>query len=404
MSHSDPALSPFPSAWATKTVAHKFAGADLSYRLSHALFSSFDIDKGSLLLLKTLAQQVDLGSLKRVLDVGCGIGVLGLDVKKKNPALELVSQDRDTLAGSFTLENARRNGLAAGVTALPGLAFQDIEGAFDLIVSNLPAKAGAPVLTDFFARAGHYLTETGRCAVVIVHTLADWARQTLQEQNLDILLDEKGLDYTVFHFRGRGTPAADPFAPYLRDTVEAEQGKTRYNLSTCWGLPNFDSLDYQTMLALDFWEKRPVGGRVLFWNPGQGHLPVYAQALKKPRLETAILASRDTLALQAAGFNLKAKGLEPVSLPVSHFSALVGRLDEVGPLDGAVLLIDSAPEIPWAEEMMQALPRLLPAGARVLLAGTSTEIHRLLELRQGLIPTGLDAKYRGFRTVWLQRS
>ena len=78
----------FRKALVNKIVPFRFMGEDLRLALSHALFSSFDVDAGSKLLLKTLAQRVDLGTVGSVLDVGCGVGVLGLSLKKKKPDID----------------------------------------------------------------------------------------------------------------------------------------------------------------------------------------------------------------------------------------------------------------------------------------------------------------------------
>ena len=57
-------------------------GERLFFDLSHALFSSFKIDDGSRLLMKTLAKQVNLAEVNSLIDVGCGVGTLGLALKK----------------------------------------------------------------------------------------------------------------------------------------------------------------------------------------------------------------------------------------------------------------------------------------------------------------------------------
>ena len=124
---------------------------ELRLALSQSLFSSFDVDVGTRLLLKTIAKEVDLQAVQSALDVGCGVGTLGLAVKKAAPHIALTVQDRDALAVAFTQMNARRNKIG-GVTAVAGLAFQYISGSFDLILSNLPGKAGEPVLRHMLAQ------------------------------------------------------------------------------------------------------------------------------------------------------------------------------------------------------------------------------------------------------------
>ncbi|MEN6477502.1 MAG: methyltransferase, partial [Rectinema sp.] len=86
------------SPYVNKTVEFAFMGARLRLELSHALFSSFDVDSGTRLLLKAVARDPVLAGARRVLDAGCGTGVIGLAVAKAFPDTEVTLRDRDMLA------------------------------------------------------------------------------------------------------------------------------------------------------------------------------------------------------------------------------------------------------------------------------------------------------------------
>ncbi|PKL07993.1 MAG: methyltransferase, partial [Spirochaetae bacterium HGW-Spirochaetae-7] len=58
--------------YVNKTVPFKFMGAEMSFELSHGLFSSFDIDSGSRLLLKLVAKNVETADVGSILDIGSG--------------------------------------------------------------------------------------------------------------------------------------------------------------------------------------------------------------------------------------------------------------------------------------------------------------------------------------------
>jgi 16S rRNA G1207 methylase RsmC len=150
----------FPESYVNKTTRLKFQGLDLEFLLSHALFSSFEVDAGTKLLLKTLAQRVDLDSVRTVLDEGTGTGVIGVAIGARYPEANVLCRDRDALALAFTEANWR---LATGsdpkADAGPNLRFRTEGGLlglgledrnFDLVASNVPAKAGNPVLERFF--------------------------------------------------------------------------------------------------------------------------------------------------------------------------------------------------------------------------------------------------------------
>ncbi len=88
-----------------------------------------------------------LGPQSRILDVGCGTGVLALAALRLSDA-RAVAFDLDPLAGSATLVNAARNGLAdrievfiGGIDAVPG-------SCFDLVVANLLKRELLPIVDE----------------------------------------------------------------------------------------------------------------------------------------------------------------------------------------------------------------------------------------------------------------
>ncbi len=83
-----------------------------------------------------------------------------------------------------------------------GLAFDGLDDQkFDLIVSNLPGKAGHAALQTILRRMPAYLTEDGMAAVVVVKPLAELVAETLAEMESEILLREETSGYEVFHFQ-----------------------------------------------------------------------------------------------------------------------------------------------------------------------------------------------------------
>lgn len=102
----------------------------------------------------------------RVLDVGTGSGVLAIAAVKLG-AQSVLATDIDTLAVRVALENAARNGIAAGpgqpIEVRHGSVPEDMAGAFDVIVANILAevlvglfdgKYGNPPLAEPLAPGG----------------------------------------------------------------------------------------------------------------------------------------------------------------------------------------------------------------------------------------------------------
>ena len=392
-----------------KSVSFTFAGHTLQFALSQSLFSSFDVDTGSRLLLASVAQQLsadpaERGRLRSILDLGCGTGVLGLALAK-HYAAELTARDRDALALAVTAHNAARNGVACRTGG--GLDTRNLDGTnesgpFQLVVANLPAKAGAPVLAHMIGGAVRVADPGGRVAVVVVSNLAEQTRRQLAA--VATLIHERvGSRHTVFHARPRtaatGVDAPDPAsetaalpAPYRRHFAAQTVAGTAYELQTCYGLPDFDRPSHLTELAAVTIQRRllaagtPSPETILVWNPGQGHLPVWLLRAIAAASDTAAgrqprwtLASRDALQLLAARANLCRHGIPPQAVALHHQVALLPRIGRHG-----LALLHPDDDLPAAarDGLFSTLEPLLNPGGNVVLYGGAPAIAPLLGRRR----------------------
>ncbi|WP_421247789.1 16S rRNA (guanine(1207)-N(2))-methyltransferase RsmC [Aeromonas jandaei] len=127
------------------------------------VFSAAELDLGTQMLLATVPAMK--GSL---LDFGCGAGVIGSVLAKRNPGLKVTMVDINALA----LESSRRtlaiNSLQGEVHASD--VYSDITGSFDQIVSNPPFHAGLKTFyaatETFLARAPEFLRPHGSLTIV----------------------------------------------------------------------------------------------------------------------------------------------------------------------------------------------------------------------------------------------
>ena len=396
------------NAYVNKTVPFRFMGRELSFRLSHGLFSSFNVDEGSKLLLKSIARQVDLSAARSALDVGCGVGVIGICVNKAAPHIAALLQDRDALAVAFADMNAAANGCTA-VSAACGLAFNGLEGrTFDLVFSNLPAKAGLPVLEGFFRKIPSHLTAKGRAAVVVIDAIADFARRTVDSLRYTVTYTEKSGGYTVIHFtanpeiRVNDSPS-DELSRYIRAECRFSRCGTTYALETAFNLPDFDTLGHALELALDVLSDIKIAGRTFFWNPGQGHLPVFLSLRHGRTISGVSLAGRDSLELAITRRNAAKTGMA-----ISGSSTAAGEFCMPGILgEGSVDFICAVPRpipmVSWQKELSDSASLCLRAGGSLFVAAKSTEIHRLLSVARGFA-VRTSRKRMGYRAVLLTKS
>jgi 16S rRNA (guanine1207-N2)-methyltransferase len=158
---SEPGIA--PGTW------HEFVaqarGQSLQVRSLPGVFAYDRVDAGTMLLLDTLA--IPAGA--RVLDVGCGYGLIGL-VAARLGAAQVEMVDVNLLAVAAASENCARNGAAqARAFASDGVPEGPAQ-RYDLVLTNPPFHVGKPVDGDvaraFIERAGQALKPGGQLILV----------------------------------------------------------------------------------------------------------------------------------------------------------------------------------------------------------------------------------------------
>ncbi len=154
------------------------AGKELKLVTLPGVFAHGRLDKGSRDLLGVL-ENIRPGG--KILDFGCGGGVIGLSVLMAGTDAELTLLD----ASSLAIEASRRTLAANGLEAclLPSDGLSEVTGRFDWIISNPPFHRGVAndldIAADFFRRSGTFLAEKGRILVVFNRHLpySGWLRK-----------------------------------------------------------------------------------------------------------------------------------------------------------------------------------------------------------------------------------
>lgn len=177
-----------PMNWLKK--AESFVHNQQSYLTLPGVFCHGKLDVGTRVLLEHLPAPAH----GKVLDLGCGSGVIGLSLKHQQPALELTLADVDAFALRSAELNSMRMGLSTQVVASDGL--QHIDGRFDFIISNPPFHQGKD--TDYrfaqtlFQQAKQHLVGDGQLWIVANRHLPyeDWGQQYFA--SCEVLAQQEG--------------------------------------------------------------------------------------------------------------------------------------------------------------------------------------------------------------------
>lgn len=380
-------LHPFGAPFHHGEVALSQNRVRLQLRVGEGVFSSASVDVGTRLLLKTLAVSDHAGG-RRVLDLGCGYGPLGLALAATSPRTVVDLVDRDAVALAYARLNAELNEVQ-GVSVEPGLGWADIpaERTYDLVVSNVPAKIGATAIESWLLDARDHLAPDGLVAIVVINRLADEVDCVLRDGGAEVLLRQANRGHVAIHYRlpadGKERPRPT-MAAQDRGRAAFSAGKSKWTARTAWGLPEFDSLHHATKLALravrDIHRRPSMHAAVIGTGVGHGAL-----ALREATRPDALhLFDRDLLALRVSAANLADAGFPRAALTLHHtplVEAAAASLDLC-----LAVFTTPVPQKVVDAVVASCATALRPAG-RLIVAGTSTAVTRTLEkIHRGPLP------------------
>ena len=145
-----------------KNISFRFFGVIENFISDNGVFSKETLDYGSRALLETITK---LDITGKVLDMGCGIGVIGILLKKYKSDIDLTLIDVNERAVELTKINSQNYKQDNKVILSDG--FTALDDKFDCIVSNPPIRIGKEKLYSLFAQAYEHLNENGMMYLVI---------------------------------------------------------------------------------------------------------------------------------------------------------------------------------------------------------------------------------------------
>lgn len=176
-------------------------GESLRLETAPGLFSPAHIDRGTLAMLSI----ADFAPGMRIMDLGCGCGVVGVVAAKKCGAENVVMADIDPRAVAVARQNAAANGVGEAACVVSD-GFDSVEQTgFDRILSNPPYQTDFSVAKKFIEKGFNRLKIGGK--MLMVTKRRDWYANRLRAIFGGVRVQE--IDgYFVFVAEKRGTQYA----------------------------------------------------------------------------------------------------------------------------------------------------------------------------------------------------
>ena len=139
-----------------KIMHSEIEGVNLSFLSNSGVFSKDKVDYGTKLLLNNI--DID-GMNGDVLDLGCGIGVIGITIKSKNNRVLVDMVDVNERGINLSKYNMKLNGVNTNIFISD--VYSNINKKYDYIITNPPIRAGKKVVEGMIIGSYDYLKENG---------------------------------------------------------------------------------------------------------------------------------------------------------------------------------------------------------------------------------------------------
>ena len=178
-------------------IEEQVQGVDLVLQTNDEVFSPTAVDKGT----RAMLSFVEFKEGDKVLDLGCGCGVVGICAAKQIGAEYVVMCDVSQNAVLLSRQNAEANGVDGVTIRLSDGLGSISETGFTLILSNPPYHTDFAVAKGFIEDGFKKLAVGGK--MVMVTKRLDWYRNKLSSVFGGVTVKEKD-GYYVFIAEKRG--------------------------------------------------------------------------------------------------------------------------------------------------------------------------------------------------------
>ena len=144
-------------------IKEKLRNKEIEFYTASGLFSLKNIDKGS----KLLTEKCIIKDNWKILDLGCGYGIIGLALKLAYPNMEVTFSDINERAIQLTNMNLKLHNIKA--KAIQSNSFENIKDKFDTILLNPPQTAGKEICFKLIEDSKEHLKNKGLLQIVARH-------------------------------------------------------------------------------------------------------------------------------------------------------------------------------------------------------------------------------------------
>lgn len=146
-----------------KKIGQEVKGKEFWFYTASGVFSKEKIDKGTLIL----SENMIVNKNDKVLDIGCGIGIIGIVAARLFDAKTVMS-DVNKRAVMLAKKNVELNNVKAEVRQ--GNLYENVKGNdFDVILSNPPQTAGKEICFRLIEQSKEHLKKNGSLQLVARH-------------------------------------------------------------------------------------------------------------------------------------------------------------------------------------------------------------------------------------------
>ena len=147
-----------------KIINSTIANENLKFYTDNGVFSKESVDFGTKTMLESFNTEKEDA---KVADVGCGYGVISIFLAKKYPTFKFTMVDVNNRVLELSKKNIELNNINNEVEVLESSSFDNVEGNFDIVLTNPPIRAGKKIVHKIMIDSYEHLNAQGELWVVI---------------------------------------------------------------------------------------------------------------------------------------------------------------------------------------------------------------------------------------------